>query len=118
MWSSQIRKLWFLEGDIRFRDGRSPGFIYDPAHYALMALNQARNGIRDIIKTLSYYDRNNLQHEVERAEPNAEERRSEPCPDMIGIMAKLTDLAQATHELTKTMAQCMEKRKEWLISRN
>ena len=60
--------------------------------------------IRDTIKTLSY-GMSKLQHKVERVEPSAEERRSEPCSDMIGIMAQLTDLAQATHELTNTMAQ-------------
>ena len=108
------RKLWLLAGTIRFWDGRSPGFIYDLARYVLMALDQARNGVWDTIETLSY-DKNKLQRKVERTETSAEERRSEPCSDMIGIMAQLTDLAQATHELTKTMAQCMEKSKEWPI---
>ena len=30
------RKLWLLAGDIRFQDGRSPGFIYNPTHRALV----------------------------------------------------------------------------------
>ena len=33
-------------------------------------------------------------------------------------MAQLTDLAQTTHEQTKTMEQYTEKSKEWPISRN
>ena len=53
---------------------------------------------------------------MERAKPSAEERRSKPRSDMIGIRTQLTDLAHATHEQTKTVAQYMEKNKEWLVS--
>ena len=79
--------------------------------------NQAKNDVQDTIETLSY-DKNKLQHKVERAEPSAEERRSAPHSDVTGVMAQLTDLVQATHKLTKPMAQYMEKSKEWLTSRN
>ena len=35
---------------------------------------------------------------------------------MIGIRAQLTDLAHATHEQTKTVAQYTEKNNQWLVS--
>ena len=114
---SSARKLWRLASSMRFQDGRILGFIHDLAHYTSMVLNQARNGARNTIEVLSY-DRNKLQHKVKRAEPTVEERRSEHRSDMLGIMAQLMDLAQATHKVTKTMARYMEKIKGWLVSRD
>ena len=104
-----------MAGNMRFQDGVIPGFISDPANYVLMALNQARNAVRGTIEVLSY-GRNKLQYKVEQAKPSAEERRSTPRSDMIGIRAQLADPAHTTQEQTKTVAHYMEKNKEWLVS--
>ena len=109
------KKLWYLAADIRFQDGVIPGFIADPAHYTFDALNKARHAVRETIEVLSY-NMNKLQYKVKRTKQSAEERRSKPRSDMVGIRERLTNLAHATPEQTKIVEQYMEKNKEGLVS--
>ena len=52
---------------------------------------------------------------MERKKQSAEERRSEPRSDMVGIRERLPNLAHDVHDQTKTVEQNTKKNKEWLV---
>ena len=109
------RKLWHLTADIRLEDGAISGFIVDPANYALEALDKTRYAVQETIEVLNY-NKDKLHYKVEWKTQSAEERRSEPRSDMVGIREQLRSLAQSRHDQTKNVEQYMEESKEWLVA--
>ena len=59
------RKLQILGVGVRFDDGVFPGFIIDPADYALASLTKARHAVHGTIEALNY-NKDRLEYKVER----------------------------------------------------
>ena len=108
--------MWRNVKDLRFWDGRNPGFMTDPVRVVCAAIKQVIARAHNTIDKLKY-DIEDLDIRDVAMNPRALERLIKPKSDMAKteIITQLSHLALTTRYQVIKMAQYIEKSTEWLI---
>ena len=91
----QATTLWNNVKDLRFQDGRIPGFMTDPVRGVCAATRQAITGVRNTIDKLKY-DMDDLDIRNVVMEPHTVGQLFEPKPDTAKTTTQLSHLAHMT----------------------
>ena len=112
----QSKNLWRLVHNLRFHNGRIPGFMTGPVATVHVAIKQAIACFHDTLRTLNY-NTSNLHRSDRLTEPQAGPTQSEPRSDMAGMISQLLCQEQVTRDQINKAAWFMASSREWVVAR-